>query len=683
MDTLVKIINILKAGEETARQKYYIPEAWNYFGYTDYERDPARPKEILVCPYHFLRSCLERQILAPKETAGSQTGTVEKANVTEQIIYGMFPRSFTAWTHDHSSRVYPGSFLKSMALLPLLKEFGVDVVYLLPVLETGTKYLKGEVGSPYAIRNHYRLDPELNDPLLRAAGVGTEEEFKAFVEACHLLGMKVMLDFVFRTASRDHDLIITHPEWFYWIEHRHNADFILPHVEKAPVLSAARGKNLKKLYSTPGIEDHLRKFTYPPSVLDPQRWEEVKERQKRTGENILTLIEEAFGITTVPGFSNVINDPQPPWFDVTYLKFYFDLHPEARACLGRKRGPHPDDAFHGYAPFILQDGACANVHRGKVPNKELWDYLIGVVPYYQKNYGIDGARIDMGHALPPELMQAIIKEIKAVNPEFILWSEEFNYRNAPALKRNGFHFITGSLWAFFKHFAGRDFLAEAISRTYPSELPITGALEMPDTPRLAFYYQDKRRIEALVLLNYLLPNTVPFLNNGLELLERQPMNLGLDNTEAGRYVLDEDDPMYGKLAFFDNYCLHWLTEDFAWMSALLRKASQVRAHFLSLIKDKTNFIMALTKEKRDDLIKLGYYSKREQRGFVFIANKDLEKEAEIVWKKELPRPFRSGPEVRFFYRSGELTDLSWPVAKPFKLAPGEVVIVQTRKEEAL
>ena len=53
MDTIVRITNILKSGERTARQKYYIPEAWNYFGYTDYERNPARPKEILVCPFHF------------------------------------------------------------------------------------------------------------------------------------------------------------------------------------------------------------------------------------------------------------------------------------------------------------------------------------------------------------------------------------------------------------------------------------------------------------------------------------------------------------------------------------------------------------------------------------------------------------------------------------------------------
>ena len=34
-----------------------------------------------------------------------------------------------------------------------------------------------------------------------------------------------------------------------------------------------------------------------------------------------------------------------------------------------------------------------------------------------------------------------------------------------------------------------------------------------------------------------MPNAVPFINSGQELLEVQPMNLGLDNSEDGRFVL--------------------------------------------------------------------------------------------------------------------------------------------------
>jgi len=683
MDTLLQIIKFLQAREEKDVRDYFIPEVWNYFGYTAYEKDPRRPGEIRVCPYHFLHSCLESQILAGRTGHASEPVQKEGSSVLGNgaAIYGMFPRTFTAWRHDRSDRLYPGTFLKSMALLPFLKELGVEIIYLLPVFTTGAKYTKGEMGSPYAIKNHYHLAPELHDPLLNGENIGIEEEFKAFIEAAHLLGMKVMVDFVFRTVARDHDLIIDHPDWFYWIQIPADDRFSLPPVEKVPCLTYPQGKALRRLYRAHETRTYLQKFTHPPSVLDPRLWAEVKDRQRKTGENILTLIEEAFGITTAPGFSNMLNDPQPPWFDVTYLKLYFDLHREARVHLG-KRGPDPDHSFHGYAPFILQDGACANIYRGEAPNRELWEYLVGVIPYYQKVYGIDGARIDMGHALPPELLHTLIERVKAVNPAFLLWSEEFHPRNAATLKRKGFHFITGSLWAIYKHWVKEDFMAEVFGHTLHSSLPVTAALETPDTPRLAYYHRDKRLIEILTLLNYLLPNTIPFLNNGLELLERQPMNLGLDNTEEGRFVLDKDDPMYGKLAFFDNYCLHWLNNDFAWMSALLRKANYIRTRFISVIREERNLLRSYSQRKQEKLLCLGYYSASEKRGFVFLANKDLQKATEIQWEKALPRPFRTGREVRLLYPTEKQREWIWPLTEKWKLAPGEVIILETGEEEA-
>ena len=683
MDTLVAIINQLKAGEQTSNACYFIPEVWNYFGYQDYQRDPARPGEIKVCPYRFFRSCLEGELL--KST--NKTPNVQKlsapdneGSLLDQIIYGMLPRFFTAWPHDSSSRIYPGTLLKTMALLPLLKDLGVSIVYLLPPFETSYKYPKGEIGSPYAIKNHYGLDWNLHDPLLGET-ISIEDEFKAFVTACHLLGIKVMVDFVFRTVARDHDLISEHPEWFYWIETQHNKDFSTLAVGKDGKFMPVNAKTIKRLYQAEGIQEHLQKFTFPPSVIDPQRWDEVKAQHRRTGENILTLIEDAFQITTVPGFSNMLNDPQPPWFDVTYLKLYFDLHPEARSQLGNRRGSSPDPSFHGYAPFILQDGACANLYRGKEVNQGLWDYISGTIPFYQKKYGIDGARIDMGHALPPELLQTMLDEIKKVNPAFLLWSEEFNYRNAPVLKDHGFHMISGSLWSFYKNLASKDFMPTVLAQTLRSALPVTAAPELPDTPRLAYYSPDQRRIELIVFLNYLLPNAVPFLNNGVELMERQPMNLGLDNTEEGRFVLPVDDPIYGKLAFFDNCYLHWRSKDYVWMSTLLHNAKLIRSRYAKLIKEKAYFLKGYAKRKSDHLLRFGYYAAREKYGFVLLANKELQQEVVIDCRRELPRPFRAAPEIQLVYAAGARQDQKWPLNKTFRLAPGETIIVQTREKE--
>ncbi|HEY8392683.1 MAG TPA: alpha-amylase family glycosyl hydrolase [Capillibacterium sp.] len=681
MDTLWQIVKYLHAKAEKDERDYYIPEAWNYFGYTAYGKDPARPGEIRVSPYHFFHACLETQILAGKgdDVAGPVRLEGSASLDAGTVIYGMFPRAFTAWYHGKSGRLSPGTFLKAMALLPLLKELGTGIVYLLPVFATGTKYAKGEMGSPYAIKNHYRLAPELHDPLLDEA-FGVEEEFKAFVEACHCLGLKVMVDFVFRTVARDHDLLGEHPDWFYWIRFSADDGFSLPPVAKVPPLTYPRGKALRRLYGAEETRSYLQKFTDPPSVLDPKLWTEVKARQRQTGENLLTLVEEAFGITTAPGFSNMLNDPQPPWFDVTYLKLYFDLHREARLCLG-KPGPGPDEAFHGYAPFILQDGACANRYRGEQPNRRLWAYLVDVIPYYQRVYGIDGARIDMGHALPPELLRTMIDKVKAVDPAFLLWSEEFNPRNAAALKRQGFHLITGSLWALYKDWAKPGFMSEVIRHTLSSALPVTAAPETPDTPRLAFSCRDKRQIEILIFLNYLLPNTVPFLNNGLELLERQPMNLGLDNTEEGRFVLEPEDPMYGKLAFFDNYCFHWRTTDFAWMCGILRKANNIRTRFFSVIQNPRNFLRVYSQRKRQNLLCLGYYSAAEERGLLFLANKDLQAAARFRWRRVLPGPFRTGREVRLLYPAEKRSAWRWPLPDEGELAPGEVLILETGEEE--
>lgn len=684
MSTLVAIINRLKAGEQANDACYFIPEVWNYFGYQDYQRDPARPGEIRVCPYHFLRSCLEGQLL--KDTIKT-TATVQHLSapgndesLEDQIVYGLLPRFFTAWPHDSSSRIYPGTLLKTMALLPLLKELGVSIVYLLPPFETSLKYPKGEIGSPYAIKNHYRLDPNLHDPLLGET-INLEEEFKAFVLACHLLGLKVMVDFVFRTVARDHDLICEHPEWFYWIETRYNKDFTMLTVGKDGKFMPVNAKTTKWLYQAEGLKEHLEKFTFPPSLIDPQRWETVKAQHRRTGENILTLIEESFQITTAPGFSNMLNDPQPPWFDVTYLKLYFDLHPEARSQLRKGRGSALNSSFYGYAPFILQDAACANLYQGKEVNQGLWDYISGTIPFYQKKYGIDGARIDMGHALPPELLETMLEKVKQVNPTFLLWSEEFNYRKASVLKNHGFHLITGNLWSTYKNLANDDFMPTVLAQTLRSALPLTAAPELPDTPRLAYYSPDQRQIELIVFLNYLLPNVVPFLNNGVELRERQPMNLGLDNTEEGRYVLPATDPMYGKLAFFDNCYLHWLSKDYVWMRTLLHNAKFIRRRFSPLRKEEY-FLARYAKQKSEHLLRFGYYAPKAKSGFIFIANKELRHEVSIDWRRELPRPFRSGQEIQLVYAAGERIDVKWPLTKKFPLTPGEIIIVQTREKEA-
>ena len=378
---------------------------------------------------------------------------------------------------------------------------------------------KGELGSPYAIKNIYKIDRNLHDSLI---GENSDEyidkEFSAFVEACHILGIRVMLDFVFRTCARDNDLITNHPDWFYWIDNSKNETFHALDVDNEDSQTIISNRSIKSLYKTPLLHEYLASFCPDPKSTDLLKWDNLVLTNKTTFNNILDIIQGEYNITTVPGFSDVLNDTQPPWSDITFFRFYFDLNKKVQRLLNKDMN---------YPPFILQDGIKSSLFPGTKENKELFNYILEVIPYYQNNFGIDGARIDMSHALPEELNNDIIAKCKKNNPNFILFSEEFNPKNSNKVKNEGYHMICGSFWALYRDFGKTNFpkrLKTDISNTY---LPITASPETPDTPRISTIIKDENKLHSIIFLNFLLPNTVPFLNNGLEINEAQPMNLGL------------------------------------------------------------------------------------------------------------------------------------------------------------
>ena len=141
------------------------------------------------------------------------------------VVYNLFAHHTTAFDHSQKGHLESarsatgfrdtGTFLKTIALLPYIKSLGVNTLHLLPITTIGEDGRKGNLGSPYAIRNPFKLDENLSEPFL---GMRVEDEFCGLVEAAHHLGMKVVVEFVFRTASKDSDWVKEHPGWFYWIK---------------------------------------------------------------------------------------------------------------------------------------------------------------------------------------------------------------------------------------------------------------------------------------------------------------------------------------------------------------------------------------------------------------------------------------------------------------------------------
>lgn len=133
------------------------------------------------------------------------------------IIYQLFPRIFTNTCPDPR----PWGSLEENGsgklndingpVLKSLKEMGVNCLWLTGVIEHATKsdfskygiegdnpnVVKGEAGSPYAIRDYYDIDPAI------AVDVPNRmKEFEACVKRIHSEGMRVIIDFVPNHTAR-------------------------------------------------------------------------------------------------------------------------------------------------------------------------------------------------------------------------------------------------------------------------------------------------------------------------------------------------------------------------------------------------------------------------------------------------------------------------------------------------
>ncbi len=615
MANLLKLKEVLLKNKPNYPLNYAIPELFNVYDYPTLAK--LNNGEHLINPYDYLVDLLDNLLL--KDYQSLQTKSLSQLRgdkfrkggdwIKKSVVYSMMIRTSTTWDHDRNgyldeNNIYhlkeTGTFIKTLMLLPLLLEMGVNAIYLLPISKFSLKNKKGDLGSPYSVSNFFELDPNLSDPMVES-DFTVDEQFKLLVEACHLLDIRVLIDIIPRTNATDSDLILTNPDWFYWIKTKSLKVYKPPYVDELTEKTISPiYKYMPYVFKSKNVQKHLKLFTYDPKTIDKDKWEKLlKEYHTNKDTNILDLIDKHYGITIAPAFSDHINDEQPPWSDVTFFRLYMDHPIRTRKYLKDTNIP----------PYVLFDTIKANLYPGEVPNLELWETLANVIPHYQKEYGIDGARIDMGHALPKELIKLIIDKAKEIDPDFSFIAEELNPDNATKAKSFGYNLIIGNGFVMEWNLANLD-MHQFMLNQHKLNLPTFACGETHDTPRLAARDGGMVLTRFLTVMNMFVPNAVPFINSGQEVLERQPMNTGIGARENELFMLDENDLGYGKLALFDRFAFHYLNKDNKEILNNLKLLKPIRKKYLRYITNKKRYIPVSYLEG-ENLLGFSYQSNKE------------------------------------------------------------------------
>ncbi len=279
------------------------------------------------------------------------------------------------------------------------KTLGVNMLWLQPIHPIGTEGRETDSstgadydpGSPYAVRNYWKVSPVLGDPYV-ADGSQAMTEFQEFVSAMDDNGVGVMLDGTFNHSAWDCEIGQPAVDMFGWAT---NAADLIRAVR--PQWYSRKGEYGKHATYYEGSVN--TDIAVAPDRIDFGKWNDVADFY--------------FGV-----YDALVQSKTEDWRDRYLLQ---------------------EDDFYGFTTNAT---------------RELWQYFARYPLYWleqtghpagtpptQSHKGIDGLRCDFAQGLPSVFWEYTINKTRGVKWDFLFMAESLDgYREINGNKRNGLSF---------------------------------------------------------------------------------------------------------------------------------------------------------------------------------------------------------------------------------------------------
>jgi glycosidase len=126
------------------------------------------------------------------------------SNTSAQIVHPKWAQNAVVYEINVRQFSDSSKLGEVVSRLEILKDLGVDILWLMPMQPIGELNRKGKLGSYYSVKDYKKINSEF----------GADQDLQLFVRHAHDLGFKVIVDWVANHTAWDHEWVKKHPDWY-------------------------------------------------------------------------------------------------------------------------------------------------------------------------------------------------------------------------------------------------------------------------------------------------------------------------------------------------------------------------------------------------------------------------------------------------------------------------------------